>query len=178
MKRSCFKGCFCSKGGFTLIELLVVVLIIGILAAVALPQYQKAVAKTRYMELVSIGETLRRAEEIHYLQTGDYTNQLEELDVDIPAGKFEIDLRPTTGGRPYLTIGTVDDKLGLSYKTYFDNIYGSSSVIAQGCRLCRVTLTREESYLSDVCLSLTGKYAGNDSSYRLYPFSRCDTRYE
>ena len=71
-------------GGFTLIELLVVVLIIGILAGVALPQYEKAVAKSRYTQLITAGKTLKDAMETYYMANGDYPELWNQLDVEYP----------------------------------------------------------------------------------------------
>ena len=69
---------------FTLIELLVVVLIIGILAAIAVPQYQKAVLKSRFATVKSLTKNLAEAEELYYLTNGSYTTNWENLDIKGP----------------------------------------------------------------------------------------------
>lgn len=69
--------------GFTLIELLVVVLIIGILAAVALPQYTKAVEKSRGAQALVVLNSIAQAVQTFYMASGAYPTSFEELDVDM-----------------------------------------------------------------------------------------------
>ena len=70
--------------GFTLIELLVVVLIIGILASIALPQYMRAVEKARASEGIQMLETVAKGQIAHYLATNTFAQNLNELDIEIP----------------------------------------------------------------------------------------------
>jgi type IV pilus assembly protein PilE len=72
-----------NKKGFTLIELLVVVLIIGILAAIALPQYTKAVEKSRVSEALINLKAISDAAQRYYLLNGNYTSiATDALDIE------------------------------------------------------------------------------------------------
>ena len=83
--------------GFTLLELLVVVLIIGILAGIALPQYQMAVAKSKFSTLKSRVKAMYEAELRYYMTNGKYSDKLSGLDID-PGNNCYID---NLGGNTY-----------------------------------------------------------------------------
>lgn len=88
------------KKGFTLIELLVVVLIIGILSAVAVPMYQKAVLKAKAAEAWTVAKTIIEAEKLYYMENGTFTEFLDKLSIEIPTELKNWRIPTPTGGTP------------------------------------------------------------------------------
>ena len=77
-----------TRRGFTLIELLVVVIIIAILAAIALPQYQKAVIKARATEIQTFIAHVEKAMDLYVLENGYPSSGYK----DIPWNEMGIDV--------------------------------------------------------------------------------------
>ncbi len=161
---------------FMLIELLVVVLIIGILAAVAVPQYQKATIKARMAEGVQILKTLVQAQEVYYLSNGHYTTNIGDLDVSIPQNQIASswcgwdETRPNTYMYScHATDGCIAYNrsahmpvLQLMYNRYLGTVEGAAETV--GLLQCSVK-DRHTSAVKSVCQSLGPEI--HDGYYRI-----------
>lgn len=73
------------NAGFTLIELLVVIIIIGILSAIALPSFLNQANKAKQSEAKTYVGSLNRGQQAYYLENSNFTGDIDELGVSIPA---------------------------------------------------------------------------------------------
>ncbi len=143
--------------GFTLIELLVIVLIIGILAAVALPQYQKAVKKAQGREVIVAIKALDKALVVYALQHGDICDgdaghcHQSVLDIELPSVKY------------FTQTGIGIDEYAPETSTVFQSVAGDAKLTATWDRTTgqRVSSTCTgndcSSYFGGTCITETVK---------------------
>ena len=158
--------------GFTLIELLVVVLIIGILSAIALPQYQKAVAKTRLATLKNLTKAIATAQEVYYMANGEYADDFEKLDIQLPSGQLDTSTPMRYNydwGRCNInTVGNswcTDDRVQMQYKINAQHPDNAQA----GKHGCFVLDTKDlTDYRNQICKAETGAQEPSSTASATY----------
>ena len=159
------------KRGFALIELLVVVLIIAILAAVALPQYNLAVAKSRYVQAMTLSDSFWQAAQRYYLENSVWPSNLDQLDIQMPAeGKYNEDHTRITFPWGFCVVQATSATNGYSLCRVLNNKVMAYREFSNRKRFCRAY---NDAFADKVCKSVGGVNGKTDSAngytyYRIY----------
>lgn len=156
--------------GFTLIEILVVVLIIGVLAAIAVPQYQLAAGKSKFAAVKGIAKAIADAEERYYNNNGEYTKDFSALDVtkpsDVSCWIWATGINSQKAVACYASVNNIT----MAYYHFFNkgNPYNND-----GKRACLVFSTNKNDVPNRICQNDTGKKLGdNNDGYITYYYNK------
>ena len=152
---------------FTLIELLIVILIIGILVAIALPQYQVAVAKSKYNALKTHVNTLLSAVKLYHLTHGQWPTDVRDLDISLPGQVYwKTYIFLPDGEQCYIWYDANGNNGAVGCNvagiTYYVNFQNSTQ------RICRLSSGSTFKINKKVCFEDTGDTAPKNSGYDYY----------
>ncbi len=156
------------KQGFTLMEMLATILIIGILVAIALPEYKTAVANSRLSGVITNVETIANSLELYHLSMGSYPkNGLTDLDVGISGCTLVNGVYNCDNGTAY-AFGISDEeqplggflgaKQGLAFIQYLKE---EPTIAKRNQRECWADSSNE--LANRVCLNLEGVQQGTNT---------------
>ena len=144
--------------GFTLIELLVVIIIIGILAAIALPSFLNQAAKARQSEAKTYAGSMNRSQQAYFLEKQGFAPSLQVLSLGIPQ---------TTSNYTYDTVGAAKGITGTAANAISSALATDVNLKSYGgaVNLATPTGTGEATTLATLCEAEKAKVNGGATSF-------------